>query len=259
MMVKWYELTKNQFSEYKAESLVAINFSSTEQHSNHLPVGTDGILGEAVLIEAARRSKSNVLIMPSVYYGYSPHHKFAPGYVTINQSTLVSYCEDIGKCVYENGFKKLVFLNSHGGNMSYLQFAVNELGERYEDYMDVALIKYWDLIDGTIVQVRETPMGGMGHAGEFETSMMMYLRPELVNRKAIVECPPAKGDPYYQADLIGKKRYGKFISFNKYDQNGNLGQAQFANAEKGKIFFEAAVNAVAGFFDFWCSSTDENK
>jgi creatinine amidohydrolase len=125
--------------------------------------------------------------------------------------------------------------------------------------MDVALIKYWDLIDDRIAQVRETTMGGMGHAGEFETSMMMYLHPELVNRKAIAECPPAKGDPYYQADLIGKKRYGKFISFDKYDKNGNLGQAQFANAEKGKVFFEAAANAVARFFDFWCSNTEENK
>lgn len=252
MMIKWYELTKNQFSEYKANSVVAINFSSTEQHSNYLPVGTDGILGEAVLFEAARRAKSNVVVMPSVYYGYSPHHKFAPGYVTIDQSTLVSNCKDIGKCVYENGFKKLVLLNSHGGNMAYLQFAVNELGEKYENLMEVALFKYWDLISSEIAQARESAIGGMGHACEFETSMMMYLRPELVDRNAIIESPPAKGDPYYEPGLLGRKKYSKFVSFNKYNPNGNLGQEQYASAEKGKIFYEAAASAAADFFDFWC-------
>lgn len=253
MMIKWNELTKNQFSEYRTNSVVAINFSSTEQHSNYLPVGTDGILGEAVLSEAARRANSNVVVMPPVYYGYSPHHKFAAGYVTIDQSTLVAYCKDIGKCVYENGFKKLVFLNSHGGNMAYLQFAVNELGEKYENSMELALFKYWDLIGKEIFEIRESAIGGMGHAGEFETSMMMYLRPELVDCNAIIECPPAKGDLYYEAGLLGRKKYSKFVSFNKYDPNGNLGQAQYASAEKGKIFFEAAAKAIADFLDFWCS------
>ena len=252
MLVKWYELTKNQFPEYKNNSVVAISFSSTEQHSNHLPVGTDGILGEAVLYEAARRAKSNVLVLPSVYYGYSPHHKFAPGYVTIDQSTLVSYCQAIGKCVCENGFKKLVLMNSHGGNMTYLHSAVNELGERYENVMDVALFRYWDLIGDEISKIRESAIGGMGHACEFETSLMMYVRPELVVDKEITACPPAQGDRYFEPGLLGRKKYSKFVSFDKYNPNGNVGQPQFASAEKGKAFFEAAVNAVADFLDFWC-------
>src|SRR5665647_1835395 len=247
MIIKWYELTKNQFSEYTNNSVVAINFSSTEQHSNYLPVGTDGILGESVLFEAARRAKSNVVVMPSVYYGYSPHHRFAPGYVTIDQSTLVSYCKDICKCVCENGFKKLVLLNSHGGNQAYLQSAVNEVGEKYENIIDVALVRYWDLISDEIARIRDSKLGGMGHACEFETSIMMHLRPELVISDLITDCPPAKGDRYFEAGLVGKKKYVKFQSFNKYNPNGHVGQAHLASKEKGKQFFESAANAAAEF------------
>ncbi len=102
MIVHWTELTKDQFGELKESSVVAVNFSSTEQHSNHLPVGTDGYIGEAVLLEAARRARSTVVVMPSVRYGYSPHHRFAPGYVTLGQDVLTA-CAGTCGCVADNG------------------------------------------------------------------------------------------------------------------------------------------------------------
>lgn len=253
MIIRWYELKSNDFAQFQGNSVVAINIASTEQHSNYLPVGTDGIIGESILIEAAKRAKSNVLVLPTVYYGYSPHHKFAPGYITIEQSTLVSYCKDICKCVCENGFNKLILLSSHGGNLAFLHSVVNEIGEKYEDKMEVALVRYFDLISSEITKMRESPVGGMGHAGEFETSIIMHLRPELVASERIKENAPAKSDPYYESDLIGRKQYRKFLSFNKINPNGNMGQAHLANAEKGKKFFEAAANANAEFIDFWCT------
>jgi len=253
LLVNWCELTKNQFDRYRGNSVVAINFASTEQHSNYLPVGTDRILGEAVLQGAAKLAESNVLVMPTVCYGYSPHHRFAPGYVTIGQSTLIAYCRDIMQSVCENGFDKLVILNSHGGNMAYLQCAVNEIGERYEENLHVALFKYWDLIADRISEIRESKIGGMGHAGEFETSLMMYLRPDLVDTTLIKEYPPAQADPYYEPDLIGRRKYVRFISFNKYSVDGNMGQASFASTEKGKTFFDLATRATAEFLDFWCT------
>lgn len=251
MIIKWNELNKNSFAKFRNNSVAVINFASTEQHANHLPVGTDVFLGEAVLTEAASRAKSNVIVLPQVCYGYSPHHTFADGYITISQPTLIQYAKDIVKSIYNNQFKKIILVNSHGGNSTYLQAATNEIGEEYED-LSLAVLKYWDLISDVIAENRESETGGMGHAGEFETSVIMYLYPHLVNYDCIECCPPAKGNCYYKVDLVGgKKVYYRFIKFNKYNENGNIGQAHLATREKGELFFNAAAEKLAEFFDYF--------
>ncbi len=251
MLIRWYELTKDEFEPYKSNAVVAINFASTEQHSTFLPVGTDGFLGESVLLEGARGAKGNVLVLPNVYYGYSPHHRFAPGYVTIGQSTLIAYARDLCASVAEQGFRKMVIVNSHGGNQSYLSCVVNEIGEKYENTFRLVELKYWDLIAETIAEYRESSPGGMGHACEFETSLMMYLRPDLVSKDKIFECEAPAGDPWYQPGFFTQKKYIKFESFNKYNENGNIGQPHLATAEKGRLFFEAAAGKLAEFFDYF--------
>ena len=254
MLIKWYELTKDEFAQYKENTVVAVNFASTEQHATHLPVGTDGFLGESVLLEGARRANTNVLVLPNVYYGYSPHHRFAPGYLTIGQTTLIAYARNICACVAEQGFRKMVIVNSHGGNQSYLACTVNEIGEQYEHVLQLAELNYWDLIAETILKYCDSGPGGMGHACEFETSLMMHLHPELVHAEKIYACDPPAGDEWYQRGLFSKKKYFKFESFNKYNENGNIGQPQFATAEKGRLFFEAAVGKLAEFFDHFAEN-----
>ena len=251
MIVHWTELTKDQFGELKENSVVAVNFSSTEQHSNHLPVGTDGYIGEAVLLEAARRAKGTVVVMPAVRYGYSPHHRFAPGYVTLGQDVLTALCRDVCGCVADNGFRKMVIMNSHGGNMAALHSAVNEIGEEYEGRLDLALFRYWDLVGDVVARVRESAVGGTSHAGEFETSLMMYLRPDIVHPELIEECSPAPSDAYNETDLAGRKKYVSFYSFDRFNASGHIGQPHLASPEKGKMFFEGAAAAVAEFLDFW--------
>jgi creatinine amidohydrolase len=250
MLIKWNELNKNQFELYKNKAIAALNVSSTEQHSDHLAVGTDAYAGEAVLEEAAQLAHCDVLVLPQIQYGFSPHHRFADGYITISHETLSRYVYDICCCVMENGFKKMVILNSHGGNSAYLHCAVNMFGEQYEDMMKIVVYNYWNMAVEEINKIRETETGGMGHAGEFETSLMMYLRPDLVDESAIrPDDPPAWKDPYYENDLLGRTRYTQFLSFDKIDPHGNVGQAQFASAEKGKLFFEAVTKGSADFFD----------
>jgi creatinine amidohydrolase len=249
MLVRWDELTKDQFEQYRDTATVAINFASTEQHSRHLPVGTDAIIGGAVLEEAARLAMSPVVVLPQVRYGYSPHHRFAPGYVTISQKTLVSYARDICQSVHENGFKRMFMVNSHGGNQVYLTAVVNEIGEEYGDSFSLMELRYWDIASSRIMEIRDSAMGGAAHAGEFETSMIMHLRPELVQADTIVECDPVPGDPWFQMDLLGSKKYFKFSNFNKYNPEGHVGQPHLASAEKGRLFFEAVTEELAGFFD----------
>ena len=113
----------------------------------------------------------NVIVLPQVCYGYSPHHTFADGYITISQPTLIQYAKDIVKSIYNNQFKKIILVNSHGGNSTYLQAATNEIGEEYED-LSLAVLKYWDLISDVIAENRESETGGMGHAGSLKLRLL---------------------------------------------------------------------------------------
>lgn len=251
MLIRWNELNKDQFAQYREKASVAINFASTEQHSTHLPVGTDAFLGRAVLEKAAETASSPVILLPQVCYGYSPHHRFAPGYITVSQQTLSTYACDICRCVYENGFQRLFLVNSHGGNQAYLSSVVNEIGEKLGDRFSLLELRYWDLAGQRISELRDSKLGGMGHAGEFETSVMMYLYPELVDTAQVVNCPPVPGDPWFQRDLLGYKKYQKYSNFNEVNPEGHIGQPHLATAEKGKQFFEAVTQELANFFDYF--------
>ena len=250
MLTRWETLTKNDF-ESKTGSIAAICFSSIEQHASHLPVGTDSLLGRAVAEQAAEQAACEVVLLPQVCYGYSPHHTFAKGYITIQQRVLIDYAKNIARCVYENGFRKLVMINAHGGNRTYLAAAVNELGEELPD-LDAVFLQYWDLASDTIAKVRRSPQGGMGHAGEFETGLMMHLHPQLVRQEDLQSVPPVEKEAYYAIDLLhARKQYYRFVPFNHYNQDGMIGQPQLASAENGKIFFESAVSALAAFLDYF--------
>lgn len=254
MLIKWDELNKNQFEAYTSHAFVAINFASTEQHSCHLPTGTDAIIGKAVLEAASRQSKANVIMLPQVCFGNSPHHRFAKGYITIPQHILVEYVKAICKCVYENEFKKIFLVNSHGGNQAFLSMAVNEVGMEYEGKLDVIALRYWDLAKQKINELRRSPQGGMGHAGEFETSVMMYLAPELVDKNSIKECDPMPADPWGVRDLVGGKQYLSYSSFNNINIDGHIGQPHFATQENGERFFHAVVDSLTSFFDYFADA-----
>jgi creatinine amidohydrolase len=251
MLINWNELSQLEFEQYREKAAVVVNFASTEQHSYHLPVGTDAFLGKEVTEQAAALAKTPIILLPQVCYGYSPHHRFAPGYITMPQKDLVNYACDICECVRENGFQRMYLVNSHGGNQVYLSAVINEMGEKHGTSFALKELRYWDVAGPRISEIRESKLGGMGHAGEFETSIMMYLHPELVHKELIHECDPVPGDPWFQRDLLGYKKYQKYANFNEVNPEGHIGQPHLASSEKGKLLFEAVTEELAKFFDYF--------
>lgn len=249
MLVHWNELTREDFKTLlQKESVVVGCFDSTEQHSLHLPVGTDAFLGQAVVCEAARRSKAAVIALPPVYYGYSPHHRFTNGFLTVSQRTLMDYAKDIALSVRANGFKRLAFINAHGGNTVYLNAVVNEVGELYCDDFKFVSFHIHSMTD-EIVRIRTSNLGGIGHAGELKTSLMMYLHPELVRVEKIKEYAPTPQDKWYCYDTFGKRRYHMYRNMNNINPEGNNGQPQYATRELGERFFNAMSDGMAAFFN----------
>ena len=245
MLMNWHEQTAPDFDVEGILPVLCIG--ATEQHALHMPVGTDTLLASAVVKAAAEKAKGKILLLPVQHVGYSPHHRFAKGYLTLSQTTMFNYYMEICRCVFENGYKKLLIVSGHGGNQSCLQTVVNELAAQY-DYRAV-LLRYWDPVRNDIRTIRESVSGGMGHAGEFETSVMMHAHPELVKEDRIKEYPPARIDRYYDPDLQAGNPIWQYKTFDTYSPDGNIGQPHLASPEKGEKFFTAAVNGLADLMD----------
>lgn len=247
MLIKWNECLSSHFGNIQEEDIALITVSSLEQHALHLPTGTDEYIGQTVAEEAARKSKRKVYMMPSVNYGFSYHHLKFKGSVSIKQAGLIGMIKDIIKCVYNTGFRNIVILNAHGGNMPALSVAINELGT--EKIGNIALIRYWDFIGDFISKVRESDLGGIGHAGELETSLMMYIKPELVQKEKLQGYRLAEGNKWYSPDMFAKNKVTIYKDFSDISATGNVGISDFASEQKGKEILDYTTDQISEFLN----------
>lgn len=220
-------------------SVAVVPVGSIEQHGNHLPVSTDTILADAAAHLGAERVASGVpiLVTPPIWTGLSPHHMDFGGTITLSVETLLSMLSDVADSVLDNGFDAVLFLNGHGGNMSVIGTAVTEIGQRFPDAQVLGLT-YFQLAGSFIAEIRDSDVGGMAHGGEFETSLMLYLRPNLVD----LDRAEARymDDPYdlRRKDLFEGGPLSVYRSFAEYSDTGAIGDPGLATAEKGAEIYD---------------------
>lgn len=253
MLLMWNELTTCEMDKLNKQDAVAVLVvGSCEQHACHLPLGTDTILGDAIVKAAAEKATGAIVMLPSVPYGFSKHHMDFSGTVSLEQSELATLVGTIFKMVHDTGFDKLAVINAHGGNSAALHYALNELGSEYG--IKLIFVKYWDFAAEYIASHwRETPLGGIGHAGEMETALMMQVAPELVRQEKIIDYQlPKGGNGWFHSDMFAKNSVVMYNNFNIYSPDGNVGMAQYASADKGKLLFDYCTDRLAEFLDgFW--------
>ncbi len=220
-------------------SVLIVPVGSIEQHGHHMPVGTDTILVDAVANLGAERVVDDVpvLVTPPIWTGYSPHHMGFGGTVTLDHDDLLTVLEGIGESALENGFDALLLLNGHGGNASLISSATSTIG-RHHSEVEVLGLTYFQLATEFISDIRESDVGGMGHAGEFETSLMLHLRPDLVREDRLEGTP--QDEQYDQAgqDLLVGGPLSVYRTFEKYTESGAIGEPELASAAKGEEIFE---------------------
>lgn len=252
MIFEWYKSNLEDIKDFD-NSLCVLSVGSCEQHSAYLPVGTDGLIGQKLVRDAAENAECNIWILPELSYGYSPHHSGFPGCITLKQDTLKDIVKQICISINKTGVKRILIVNSHGGNQTFLQATVNELGEEYEIYP--TLVRYWDLISEEIKEIRQSEIGGMGHAGELETSLMMHYYPELVIRERIFEAEVADRKEWHNPDMFAKNKVYIYKPFEQYSKRGNLGQPQKASEEKGRIIAEIIKKKLTDLMEY-CAKND---
>lgn len=221
---------------------VVFPVAALEQHGHHMPVFTDSILCGEVVRRAAARVGDRALFAPLLWLGNSDHHLDFAGTLSAPPRAYLDVLGGLIDNFVTHGFKRLVFVNGHGGNDVPGKQAVFEARQRYRNRSDLLLIfaTYWSLggrpweTEPALVQ-RE-----MGHACEWETSMVMRVAPHLVGPvESLISIPP--DDPFAPAarGWITKDR----------TVPGHIGSPQFATAAKGEALFEAFSRDVAGLID----------
>ena len=220
-------------------SVLVVPVGSIEQHGNHLPVATDTILVDAVANLGAERVHDDVpiLLTPPVWSGYSPHHMPFGGTITLEYDDLLNTVEDIAASALENGFDAMVLVNGHGGNASLISSAVSTIGIAHPG-VDVLGVTYFQLAASFIDEIRESEVGGMSHGGEFETSLMLHLRPDLVREDRLEGTYHEESYDRSLDDMFQGGPLGVYRSFDEYSETGAIGDPLLASAEKGERIYE---------------------
>lgn len=231
----------------RSGSVLIVPVGSTEQHGHHLPTGTDTILAESITHGAVERTSElglPVLITPSVWAGNSPHHCSFGGTVSLPPEKLTQQLDSIAESVLDNGFDALVFVNGHGGNEGIISTAVSSIGADHADAQILGLT-YFKLIKEFADEIRDSEIGGVSHGGEFETSMMLHLRPELV-RTELIE-GTMRDEPYRQArqDLFDDGPLSVYRPFTEYSESGAIGDPVSATEQKGKKLYKRFCEELA--------------
>jgi creatinine amidohydrolase len=231
------DLAWSDVAALSKDTPVIIPVAALEQHGRHMPVFTDSLLCGEVIRRAHERLGDRALFAPLTWLGNSDHHMDFPGTVSaaprVYLDLLCGLCENF----ITHGFKRIIFVNGHGGNHVPGQQAVFEMRQKYRHRSDLLLLfsTYWLLggkpneVDPTMKQTR------MGHACEWETSMILRIAPHLVKDHTKVAAVDW-GNPFDPASRgwITKDR----------TEPGHIGYPEFATSEKGETLFRVFTDDV---------------
>ncbi|MDJ0706312.1 MAG: creatininase family protein [Leptolyngbyaceae cyanobacterium MO_188.B28] len=221
------------------ENVVMIQpIGAIEQHGPHLPLVVDSAIGLGVLGQALHKLEPEVpaYALPPLYYGKSNEHWHFPGTITLSAQTLLAVLMEVAESVYRAGFRKLVWMNSHGGQPQVLEIAARDLHQKYEDFLVFPLFT-WRVPHnaGQFLTDQEKELGI--HAGDAETSVMLSILPDQVRmEKAVKEYP--HGLP--KDSLLSMEGKLPFAwTTRDLSRSGVLGDATVATKEKGEQILDS--------------------
>lgn len=243
--VKWAALTSPALAAIDRRIPVVMNISAVEQHGPHLPVGTDAMIGAFFMDRIDTLMADAVLILPQLAVCCSSHHMDFAGSLTIRHETMLSYVGDVIASVLSHGFETIVLFNSHGGNEAIGRVLVEKLGHA-NPQAQVAMLTWWTVARAALGDIQRSGFGGVGHACEFETSLLLHFAPELVVTEAIADPELPTTYPWACSDMLTAPAGVLYRSMKTQSGGaGTVGRPSFASAEKGARIADAVVARLA--------------
>lgn len=237
-----HEMTWQDVSNLSRDTPIVFPVAALEQHGHHLPLFTDSMLLGEVVRRVAERQGGRVVFAPVQWLGNSDHHLDFPGTISAAPRAYLDLLGGLLENVIGHGFRRLVLLNGHGGNIVPIQQALFEVRQRHRERPDLLLLgaTYWTLGARPAEAGAGLKQDRMGHACEWETSMMLRLDPRLVRDPKGVE-PVPFGRPFEPASRA-------WITRDR-SEPGHIGDPRGATAEKGEVLFRLFADDVSALLD----------
>lgn len=246
----WQEQTWPTINSVDRNTPVLIPLGSCEQHGHHLPVFVDTIQVDQIARRAEQRLSDRILLAPTLWLGSSHHHKDFPGTITVLPLLYAQIIKSVALSMLNVGFRRLFFLNGHGGNRDPAAAALSDLiGENdLADDAYLALTSWWEIGRETLkpgFHGLETP--ALSHACEYETSLMLALRPDLVHLDRAKEGTPVLDNTWTRTENTPNQRVAIFRRFHRQTAGGSFGRPSVASESKGKSILDEVVQTVVAF------------
>jgi creatinine amidohydrolase len=236
-------MTWQEIDATDRETVVVAPFGAMEQHGPHLPLNTDALIGSAICRRLDEACDDQLLVLPIQWLGLSLHHMRFPGTLSASPESFITLAAETVSSIAGAGFRNILLLNSHGGNASALDVVLAKCKALYPSHRFVA-VTYWKAASLGLAHLRESKIGGMGHACELETSLVLAERAELVRiDKARVDGKWSASE-FLAKDMLrgGAATYER--RFDEISQNGVVGDPTTSSAAKGEAFFEAIIQSL---------------
>jgi creatinine amidohydrolase len=226
--------------------VAVLPLGSTEQHGHHLPLLTDSMIGDEIVRRVQSILEGTAVFLPMLWCGASDHHRQFPGTISLSRETYTRMLVDILECLIESGFRRILLLNSHGGNEMPGAAAAYEVQMKHRDRRDLWLVlgTWFTIAREQIAELEALEQKYVTHACELETSMMLCLRPELVDLEA------ARGAhaPFKSAFLNPYSSRSSYVTvrrpFDHISATGAYGHPELGTADKGAALFDLVVDRV---------------
>lgn len=242
--MKWAEFTWEQIGALSKDLPVVLPLGAVEQHGLHLPLVTDTCQVTAVAEEVDRVMGDRVLMLPVLWLGSSHHHLGFPGTLSLRPSLYSQVIADLVRSVLVAGFRRVFVLNGHGGNEVPVAQALGELASLDAQAGEALLAcSSWWQVGKPDPREHGMSTAEISHACEYESSLMLHLRADLVDLAKATEAEVSLKSRW----LEGDKRVLEFRGFRAMTPLGHLGDPRQATPQKGRSLLETVVRDIVAF------------